>query len=150
MTIDSVKIYLSGAMGGLSVPEQKYWRNQVKTAIMSQLDISGTMKMPVFHSPPDYYPYVKDINYSERKSEREVMEFDLYQVRHSDLIIVNFDHPNSIGTAMELMLAKEYHIPVVGLNAEGHELHSWLSECCIRICDSMNELVTHVVDFYLR
>lgn len=146
--MENVKIYLSGAMGGLSIEEQNKWRTRLKNAILYG-DYDFT-KFPIFHSPPEYYPWIEDINQSERKSEREVMEFDLYQVRNADLIIVNFTNPSSIGTAMELMLAKELHIPIIGLNADNKELHSWLTESCLRICDNMKELVDHVVKFYLN
>lgn len=146
--MENVKIYLSGAMGGLSVEEQLKWRTQLKNAILyGGFEYS---KHPIFHSPPEFYPWIEDINQSERKSEREVMEFDLYQVRNADLIIVNFTNENSIGTAMELMLAKELNIPIIGLNADNKELHSWLVECCTRICDNMRELVEHVTKFYLN
>lgn len=52
--------------------------------------------------------------------------------------------------AMELMIAKEYHIPVIALNKDGNKLHPWLVECSTRICDSMRELVEHVANFYLK
>ena len=55
-----------------------------------------------------------------------------------------------ISAAMELMIAKEYHIPVIALNKDGNKLHPWLVECSTRICDSMRELVEHVANFYLK
>ena len=51
---------------------------------------------------------------------------------------------------MELMLAKELKIPIIGLNKEQKEIHPWLLECCTRMCDDMRELVSHIVDFYLK
>ena len=51
---------------------------------------------------------------------------------------------------MELMLAKELHIPVIGLNKDNMELHPWLIECTTRMCDDLRELVEHVVEFYLK
>jgi hypothetical protein len=78
------------------------------------------------------------------------MEFDLYNLRKSNLVVVNFNAPQSIGTAMELMVAKENKIPVIGLNKDETKLHPWLIECCTRICDSFREIVNHVVNFYLK
>ena len=50
---------------------------------------------------------------------------------------------------MELAVAKEYKKPIIGLNENGYELHPWLIECCTRICDTMDELIEHVINFYL-
>ena len=82
--------------------------------------------------------------------KKEIMEFDLYNLRNSDLVIVNFNNPSSIGTAMELMLAKEYHIPVIAFGVKNQNIHSWLLETCTRVCDDIREVVEHVVDFYLN
>lgn len=146
--MENVKIYLSGAMGGLTIEEQLKWRTKFKNALKyGDYDIT---KEPIIHSPPEYYPFIEDINESERTSEREVMEFDLYQVRTTDIVVVNFTNPSSIGTAMELAVAREYHKPIIGLNADDKVLHSWLTESCTRICSTMQELVDHVVRFYLN
>lgn len=142
--MDNFYIYLSGGMSGLSWEEQVRWRNNIKEAIkFGDHDIE---KKVTFFSPPDYYNFKS----TQHKSEREVMEYDLYNLRKSDLVIVNFNDPNSLGTAMELILAKEYRIPVIGLNTKQNTIHPWLSECCTRICDNVVELIGHVVDFYLK
>lgn len=103
-------------------------------------------KKATFFNPISYH------NFTERKhkSEREIMEFDLYNLRNSDLVIVNFNNIKSIGTAMELMLAKEMRIPVIGWNSSGEDLHPWLFECVTRLCDNLRETVEHVVEFYLN
>lgn len=142
--MEQVKIYLSGGMTGLSVDKQKRWRKQVSDAI--KYGDYNYEKKPILFDPTDYYMP----NSSEHKSEKEAMEFDLNALRKSDLVIVNFNAPNSIGTAMELMLAKELHIPVIGVNKDGYKLHSWLVECTTRMCDDMRELINHVVEFYLK
>lgn len=142
--MEIVKIYMAGGMSGLSLDEQMKWRNQIRNEI--KFNNSDTKKTPSFISPPDYY----SPSTTEHKSEREVMEFELNYVRKADLVIVNFNVPKSIGTAMELMLAKEYNIPVIGINADGHELHPWLELCTTRMCDNIREVVNHVVNFYLN
>lgn len=142
--MENVKIYLAGAMTGLSLEEQLKWRNRFKNAVKnSDVDIE---KNPIFFSPPNYY----SPSTNAHKSEREAFEFELANLRKSDLVVVNFNSPQSIGTAMELMVAKEHKIPVIGLNKDGVELHPWLIECCTRICDDFRELVYHVVEFYLK
>lgn len=142
--MENVKIYLSGGMSGLSLEEQTNWRNRFCDAVKySDYDLE---KNPIFFDPTKRYSVFEE----EHKSEREAFEYDLNALRKSDLVVVNFNAPNSLGTAMELILAKEYHIPVIGLNKEGITLHPWLIECCTRICDDFKEFVDHVVEFYLK
>lgn len=137
-------IYLSGGMSGLSFDEQVKWRNKIINAI--KYGGYEYFKKPTFISPPQYYNYKEEY----QRSEREIFEFELNYVRKADLVIVNFNVPKSIGTAMELMLAKEHNIPVIGINADGHELHPWLELCTTRMCDNIREAVNHVVNFYLN
>ena len=142
--MECVKIYLSGGMTGLSLEDQTKWRNRFKNAIKyGEYDI---IKDVIFFSPPDYYNFEEE----HHKSEREVFEFDLNALRKSDLVVVNFNAPNSIGTAMELILAKELKIPVIGLNKDNLTLHPWLIECTTRMCTDLRELVEHVAEFYLK
>ena len=139
--METVKIYLSGGMGSLSFEEQSKWRNQVINAIKyGDYDYE---KKPVFFNPVDYY------NFEEQRyrTEREVMEFDLNALRNSNLVIVNFNDPNSLGTCAELAIAKELKIPCIGINKGNQELHPWLIEFTTRMCDDVREAVEHVVDF---
>lgn len=143
--METVKMYLSGSMSGLSFEEMSKWRKRIMDAI--RFGDYHYEKKPVFFDPTQYYtPNEKNYN-----SEREIMEFDLYNLRKSDLVIVNFDNGGlkSTGTAMELMLAKELSIPVIAFGG-GENIHPWLSECCTRICKDMREVVEHVVEFYMN
>ena len=142
--METVKIYLSGGMGNLSFDEQSKWRKQVTNAILyGEYDCA---KKPVFFNPVDYYNFT-EVRY---RSEREVMEFDLNALRNSDLVIVNFNDPKSIGTCAELAIAKELHIPIIGINNGNQKLHPWLVEFTTRMCDNIREAVEHTVDFYLN
>jgi nucleoside 2-deoxyribosyltransferase len=141
--METIKIYLSGSMSGVSLEEQTKWRRKVVDAIKHGYEHE---KKATFFNPVDHY------NFEERqhKTEKEIMEYDLYNLRNSNLVIVNFNNIWSIGTAMELMLAKEMHIPVIGWNSSGEDLHPWLAECTTRLCDNLRETVEHVVNFYLN
>lgn len=142
--METVKIYLSGGMGALSMEEQSKWRSQIINAI--KFGDYHCEKKPVFFNPVDYY------NFEERrhKTEREIVEFDLNAVRNSNLIIVNFNDPNSLGTCAELAIAYDMHIPIIGINKDGAELHPWLIEFTTRMCDSLREAVEYTVDFFLN
>lgn len=142
--METVRIYLSGGMGNLSFDEQSKWRRQVMDAIkFGGYDVA---KKVAFFNPVDYY------NFEEvrHRSEREVMEFDLNALRNSDLVIVNFNDPKSLGTCAELAIAYEMKIPIIGINRNNHELHPWLTEFTNRMCNDIRELVEYVVEFYLN
>lgn len=144
MDIDTVKIYLAGGMGSLSFEEQSKWRNQVINAI--KYGDYYCEKKPIFCNPVDYYNFTE----KRHKSEKEIVEFDLNAVRKSDLIIVNFNDPKSLGTCAELAIAYDRKIPVIGINKDNQKLHSWLVEFTTRMCDDIREAVEYVVEFYLN
>ena len=142
--METVRVYLSGGMGNLSFEEQSKWRKQIINAIL--FGDYHYEKKPIFFNPVDYYNFT-EVRY---RSEKEVMQFDLNALRKSDLIIVNFNDPKSIGTAMELMLGKERNIPIIAFGVNNQTIHPWLLESCTRICDNLREVVEHVTEFYLN
>ena len=142
--MESFKIYLSGSMMDSSWEEQTKWRQQFQNAIrFGDYDYE---KKVSFFDPTRYYNF-KEKRY---KSEKEIMEFDLYNLRNSNLVVVNFNNQKSLGTMSELILAHELRIPVIGWNSSGEVLHPWLCECVTRMCDDLRETVEHVVEFYLN
>lgn len=133
-------------MCNLVLEEQTKWRDAICSDLHRYNNFNHNSKYNLnILKPTDFYNF-ENVEY---KSQKEVMKFDLNLVRNSDLIIVNFNDPRSIGTAMELLLANENHIPVIGLNEENKELHPWIIECCTRICDTYDELIEHIERFYL-
>lgn len=140
--METVKIYLSGGMGNLDWEEQSVWRSKVIEEIKNR----DREKSVNFFNPVNYYNFKE----KRQKTEYEVMEFDLNALRHSDLILVNFNDPNSLGTCAELAIAYEMKIPIVGVNENGHKLHPWLECFCGRICDNLEEAVSYIVEFYLN
>ena len=78
------------------------------------------------------------------------MEFDLNKVRNADLVIINFNDMYSLGSMAELAIAYEKRIPVIGLDVDNQELHSWQVEMCNRIFNNIGELIDYVEDFYLN
>lgn len=139
-----VSMYLAGSMSGISFEEQIKWRSQVRDAILYG-DYDYRAK-PSFFSPPEYYNFEDKLH----KSEKEVMNFDLNRLRNSDLVIVNFDNPSSLGTMAEIAIAYENRIPIVGFCEKDVELHPWQIEMSTRICDNMREVVQYIVDYFLN
>lgn len=141
--METLKIYLSGGMGSLSWEEQSKWRERVIDAIKFNYDCA---KKAYFFNPVNYYNFT-DVRHH---TEREVMEFDLNALRNSDLVIVNFNDPNSLGTCAELAVAYEMKIPIIGINKGNKSLHPWLVEFTNRMCGDIKEAVEYVVEFYLN
>jgi nucleoside 2-deoxyribosyltransferase len=96
-------------------------------------------------SPPDYFTF-EEQNY---KSDLEVMKYYLRHTKSSDLIIVNFNDPKSVGTAQEIAVAYDRNIPIVGMNFTDEKLNPWLTCSCDRIFDNYSDLVNYVFKFYL-
>lgn len=136
------QIYLAGGMKNVNFEVSNAWRKKIIEHFQSDYRLRYTVS---FINPNNYFNFLQ----KSHKTEREIREFDLLKVRESELIIVNFNDPNSIGTAQELAVAYEYRIPVIGLNVENEELHPWLIECCNRIFTNFDEMLQYVKDFYL-
>lgn len=142
--METCRIYLAGGMSNLTLEEQTKWRMRFQDAV--KYGDYDCEKKAIFFDPTQNYSIFEQ----EHKSEREVFEYDLYNLKRSDLVVVNFNAPKSIGTAMELAIAKENNIPVIGLNKDNVELHPWILECCTRVCDDFREFVEYVVKFFLK
>ena len=133
-----MKIYLSGGITGLTLEESSEWRKQVKNELKGLVEI---------FDPTMYYNYDTK---TEFDSEREVRDFELYHLRNSDIVIVNFNAPNSLGTCAELTLANEYRIPVIGLNENKNQLHPWLTECVNKMFYKMDTLIEYIKFYYIE
>ena len=134
------RIYLCGGITGLSLEEQCNWRDKFQQFI-KDIDMSG--KVTVFN-PVDHIselsPYKMD--------DKQAMDYDLSMLRKSDLVIVNFNNPNSIGTACELGIIYEKRIPVLGLNEKKLELHPWQVLICSKIFTEWDWMINYFIEHY--
>lgn len=141
---DNYFIYTAGGMGNLTFKEQNSWRTKLRDCLEDFTE-SEFYKVHIIN-PVDYY------NFQEKRYEtqREVMNFDLHKVKQSNLVIVNFNDPKSLGTMAEIATAYERRIPVIGLNEGNVKLHPWQIEMCERIFDDMDEMTNYITEFYLN
>lgn len=133
---------MAGGMSHISFKEQNEWRENTKH-YLEQCDSSYKVKVC---NPVSYYNFETP----EHVSEKEIMEYDLDRVRESNIIIVNFNAPNSLGTMAEIAIAFEHRIPVIGLNMSEYKLHPWQIEMCRRIFSDMDEMLDHINRFYIN
>lgn len=131
-------------MSSFSFEEQYTWRNQIIEAVKWNYD--SKTKNPIFFNPVNYYSLQNQLH----NNHREAMEFNLNALRNSNLVIVNFNEPNSLGTCAELAIAYEMRIPIIGINKDNKELHPWLTCFTNKMCKNLKEAVSYVVEFYLN
>jgi nucleoside 2-deoxyribosyltransferase len=141
MSKNKFKIYEAGKMMGLPVELQRGWREEVKQ-LFDEYAYGDVQTI----SPCDYYNFEKERDFSEH----EVKFFDLWLIKNCDLVIVNLDYPDSIGTAIELHEAHDnWKIPVIGFGGENVFVHPWIELSLTKRCKTMKEAVEHIVEFYL-
>lgn len=149
------KIYLAGAMEAYDGTEKaKIWRKQVERYFDKYH--YGVRVI----NPTDFYDYGSNID----KNDCEIFRFDLYNLKTSNLVLVNLDCiRKSVGTCIEIYEAYRSGIPVIAfLNEEDayvmnredlrNKIHTWIYECCTRIETgetALSRALTHISDYYL-
>jgi len=144
---DKLKVFLSGGMTGLTKKEASHWRTEFKLENVREGNDF------IFIDPT--YLYTPSNN-SDQLYEKEAMEYDLYWVKHSDLIVVNFNSLSSIGTAQEVMLAYTLNKPIIGMIEEDKydQLHPWYKQECIKIfkykSDKLEDVINEIIEYIWR
>jgi nucleoside 2-deoxyribosyltransferase len=134
------KIYLAGAMAGLLPDIANAWRLQANYIFEGYGSYVHTI------NPCDYYNFSLD---PTTYTENEVKEFDLHMVKNCDLVLVNFDFKDSIGTAIEIHMAHDvWQIPVISFGTR-ENVHPWMKLSSTKHCDTLEDAVEHIVSFYL-
>lgn len=140
-------LYLSGGMSGLTVEESNGWRIKVKQDLFAFI-LNGTLKV---FNPMDTY-----IHNEYHMNEKEAMRYDLNILRKSSYVLVYFNDTNSLGTAMEIAIAHELKIPIIGVfdNKENYDaldtLHPWVYNMCDVVLDSLDDAVRYIKKNYLQ
>lgn len=125
-------VFLSGGMTGLTEEEANKWRKVFTNKILYKLFDS------IFDCPYKFINPVTKYFTTEPTTpefEKEAMQYDLYWIKQSDVIIVNFNSLQSIGTAQELMYAHTLNKPIIGMIPANkyNDLHPWYKEECMKI-----------------
>lgn len=128
--MDKKKIYLAGGIQNLSYAEANDWRVSLQY-ILTQREL----------------PY-KCFNPLKYLVEDDV-EFDLNALRHSDLVVVNFNDPKSLGTMAEIAIAYEHRIPIIGYCPSGATelLHPWIKYMINEICVDLDDLIDIITNY---
>lgn len=136
------QIYLAGGMGAFGAEEFEK-ANEWRVDITNQLEnISGSKITTV--NPNEHFNFLDETDY---ESEMEVMLYDLHRVKESDIIIINFNHIESLGSMAELAISYDMRKPIYGLceNGEKDKLHPWQKCMCNRIFTDREDLVAYII-----
>lgn len=141
------KIYTAGKMLGLTYQDQMSWRHEAEREIESKTD-----ELIKFIHPPLFYNY----DTPTHKTEREVKDWALSQIKDCDIIVVNLEGiTESIGTHYELATANAInttgmkHIYVIGFGNPGIELHPWIELSLHRREDTLDAATDYICRYLL-
>ena len=140
-------VYLAGGMGKFgkeNFDEGNKWRIYCKDTL-ENFDCDYMVRVV---NPNTYFNFLDEPPRYENQGE--VMRLDLHKLRHSDLVIVNFNDMYSLGTQSEIAIAYDRRIPIVGLDIKKQNLHPWQIEMSERIFNDIDEMLDYIQDFYLR
>lgn len=107
-------VYLAGKMAGLTKEEMSEWRNQATSWLWEGFYVYDPSDTPL----------------SENLTSREIVDSNKFQIRNSDLILVELNHDDvSIGTIGEIVFAREHGKPVVAWGGASKIVeHPWVQD----------------------
>ena len=129
-----IKVFLSGAIKHINDYGES-WRYTAEETLKDN-------GIRVF-SPNKFY------NYNDKSSFtiKECRKLFFNQLRKSDIVLVNLNYSDSsVGTGMEISLAHELKIPVVGFG--NTETYDWIVDCCDVILNSLEEALDYIKSMY--
>ena len=91
-------------------------------------------------------------NFKDREvdSANEIVEFDLQDIRHADLLLVNYNKP-SIGTAMEVFYAAQNlgKFVVAFSPFPFQACNPWMVRYCTKILPTLDAAVVYIRDNFI-
>lgn len=137
--MSKIKVYLCGKMSGLTFEEMNTWRVEATNLLKLHNDDIH------MENPCDYYNFELD---PSTFTDKECKEFDLWLVKNCDIVLVNLNYPDSIGTAIEMEMASRWNIPVIAFGTRD-DVHPWMKLCVTKWCKTMEDAIEHILSFYV-
>lgn len=142
----AIKIYTAGKMSGIPFEDQMRWRRDFEYGLKKYTDEPIT-----FLHPPLYYNY----DHINHKTESEIKEWELNQIRECDIVVVNLKDVNStVGTHFELGFINAInmfgnkHIYVIGIG-EVEGLHPWIELSLFRQEPDIDSACQFIIEYLL-
>lgn len=145
--MNTLKIYLSGKMSGLTYSNMINWRVKMSEKLKNMASFKDCNVNII--NPVNYYNFENQLH----QSESEIKEFDLRHVITSDIVVVNLDGlDTSDGTKYEIsQAARNYNIPVIAFGNKKlyDKLHPWIKDDITRIENDMDSAIDYIANFYM-
>lgn len=113
------QVYLAGIIGNSTYKQATEWREYVTRQCTRLYGTEVVCKSPMrFKEHLDASEETLDFVYQEQllSSAKAIVSRDLNDVRNSDLVLAKLDTEIiSIGTSMEIAIAAELRIPIIGV-----------------------------------
>ncbi|HRY27862.1 MAG TPA: hypothetical protein P5323_01865 [Candidatus Moranbacteria bacterium] len=106
-------VFLSGPMRGVSRDKSLEWRNDAKNKLVNVFNVIHALRG---REKKETMP-----------SQKSAVIRDLYDINHSDILLVNdtFENVSMIGTAMEIYVAYTSNMPVI-VFGNAHKGDYWM------------------------
>lgn len=129
-------VYLAGKITGLSKEEMSEWRTLAADLLWGHFSI--------------YNPAATDL--SIRLTSREIVDSNKFQIRHSDIVLVELNHDDvSIGTIGEIVFARENGKPIIAWGkAEKVVNHPWVKDHITIHFFELKEAVDYIFQNYRK
>lgn len=143
----SKMVFLSGAMTGISHDDAYNWRHDLAERIEEISEGKWNCFNPAELGFSEFQAYKHEKNF-----DRLMMFHDLDKLKHSRVVIADFNHQKSLGTAAELATAYELGIPVIGVcePANRKTLHPWWVNMSMVIVDDYEDALLFFVDYFIN
>ena len=130
--------YLGGGMTNLPPDERNGWRVEMEELFSEYYHVN--VFNPCNHWDVDGFI----------ANDREVMNYDLRKLKNSDVLVVNFNDPASLGTMAEIATAYEVRIPIIGIcPAENWgDVHPWAKLMCDRVFETIEDAYEYLSAHY--
>ena len=128
-------VYLSGPIMDEVEGTAREWRETAKTLLKDRFRLLDPMRRKFVDRQVD--------------SANEIVEFDLQDVRNSDIILVNYNRA-SIGTSMEVFYAAhdQGKFVVAFSPLEYKDCSPWMARFCTKILPSLEDAVEYIITHF--
>lgn len=141
------RIYTVGKMKNTSYSDQMAWRTEIANLIKNM-----TEQPVIFVHPPTFYNYEQ----KDYKSEKEIKEWELNQLKQCDILVINLDGINdSVGSHFEISTAEAInslcnkHIYIIGVGKSKEPLHPWIELSLLRHEDNFEDAARYITEYLL-
>ena len=128
-------VYLSGPIMDEVEGTAREWRETAKKLLQERFRLLDPMRRKFVDRQVD--------------SANEIVEFDLQDVRNSDIVLVNYNRA-SIGTSMEVFYAAhdQGKFVVAFSPLEYKDCSPWMARFCTKILPTLEEAVEYIITHF--